>query len=143
VGEVIDVRAITGEVSEDAARLAKLEPGLGAPIGIRSDGSAEGRLAFSLTNPARRPVSAVVTARSRDAHWNFTPRERHLRIGPGETAVVGFEATRAPAPTDPGLHPPELVVDLTYLGEAGSHRIPERGHPYPLDDGSGDVADDS
>ena len=57
--------------------------------------------------------------------------------------MVGFEATRAPAPTDPGLHPPELVVDLTYLGEAGSHRIPERGHPYPLDDGSGDVADDS
>ena len=143
VGEVIDVRAITGEVSEDAARLAKLEPGLGAPIGIRPDGSAEGRLALSLTNPARKPVSAVVTARSRDAHWNFTPRERHLRIGPGETAVVGFEATRAPAPTDPGLHPPELVVDLTYLGEAGSHRIPERGHPYPLDDGSGDVADDS
>ncbi|MEC8734055.1 MAG: hypothetical protein VXX86_03705 [Planctomycetota bacterium] len=88
-------------------------------------------------------MSAVVTARSRDAHWNFTPRERHLRIGPGETAVVGFEATRAPAPTDPGLHPPELVVDLTYLGEAGSHRIPERGHPYPLEGGNGEIADDS
>ena len=134
VGEVIDVREITSEVSEDAARLGRLEPAVGTPLVIEQDGSVEGTIRLSLGNPARSPISVVVTAESRDARWSFTPPERHLRIGPGETAVAGFRATRTALAPDASLHAPELVVNITYMGGSGGHRIPESRHAYPVTD---------
>ena len=44
VGEILDVRAITGEVSEDTRAIAKNTPAMGTPIDVAADGSANGTL---------------------------------------------------------------------------------------------------
>ena len=132
VGEVIDVRAITGEVSEDARKIAKHTPAMGTPIEVEPDGSASGPLAMSIMNPARRPITIAIKPESRDARWTFTPNERHVRVGPGETAVIRFDATRSAGVLDESFHAPVLQLKTTYIGPERGYEIPQAVHPYPV-----------
>ena len=132
VGEILDVRAITGEVSEDTRAIAKSTPAMGTPIDVAADGSANGTLTASVTNPARRPITIVMKPESRDARWSFTPGERHLRIGPGETAVVRFDAMRSAGILDEHFHPPAVRLRSTYIGTERGYEIPESTHLYPV-----------
>ena len=132
IGELLDVRAITGEVSEDTRRLAKLEPAMGSPIEVGADGAAEATMSLSITNPARQPITMAVTPTSRDARWTFTPSVRHLRIGPGETSVIRFEVERSALELDDSFHAPSLELKTTYLGSKRGYELPAVRHAYPV-----------
>ena len=143
VGRVIDVRAITAEVSEDTRRIARYTPSMGAPVEVGSDGVADGTLTMSIGNPARRPITMVIEPESRDARWSFTPKERNIRVGPGETAVVRFRAVRSAGALDASFHPPTLRVKTTYLGPERGYSIPQITHNYPLGGAAAPSADEA
>lgn len=135
VGGVMDVREITGELADEAARLARLRPDLtgDTPLKIERDGSASGEITATLSNPTSRPVDVTVATDSRDSRWRFTPDHDHGRIAPGDTLLFTFHAARQADPLDTTFRSPQLSVHMDLVAEAARYSIPEIAAEIPLD----------
>jgi hypothetical protein len=131
VDTLLDVRDITGIVSNDTRRLAELKPVYGPGIEVLPDGSADGSISASITNPTSGPILVDTSLQSRDARWTFTPPHAHQRIGPGETAVFRFQARRMAQEIDAAFHPPTLSIDTEYYTTKRVYRIPTVNSPAP------------
>lgn len=133
VGELLDVRDVTGSVSQDTRALAQLKPVFNAdsPIEINADGSAADDIVVTLKNPTARSVLVTMTPSSPDARWTFTP-PAHQQLGPGVTGVFKFNATRSASPIDEALHAPQVSVTITYATNRLSYDIPPHTFTAPI-----------
>ena len=128
VGETLDVRAITGDLSSDARALARVRPLFGDSIVVDEKGGSDERLSFSLKNPTDRTILVKANPRSDDARWRFEPSSIHQRIGPGGTAVLTTRATRDPLVMDDFFSTPEIDLDITLLDGVRTFDIPTSNH---------------
>jgi len=132
VGEVMDVRAITGQVSEECAALGDLQVEFNSTIDLPSDGSAAHEMRISFVNPVSRPIEVTMAPESADSRWRFVPDHAHAMVEPGARAEFSFHVARAPAPIDDTWHPPVAVVDIDYLAETARFAIPTKRPELPL-----------
>ncbi len=132
VGEVMDVRAITGKVSDEARQLARSRPAIGPRIDLLQDGSANSTFHATYTNTISRPIEITLVPDSGDSRWRFLPDHAHRRLEPGEVFDIKFRALRAADAIDATIRLPELIQDIDYLAEGARLSIGERRSSLPL-----------
>lgn len=132
VGEVMDVRALTGEVSRDIWSMRNWSPTITQGPTLAEDGAAQGTVRIALPNPLDRPLDYTVALRSDDSRWTFTPDHTHGNIPPGATKYLNLGAHRIPSTLDHTFRKPQLVVDLDYLGKGIRVPMPTRSFDVPL-----------
>ncbi|HRQ72876.1 MAG TPA: metallophosphoesterase [Phycisphaerales bacterium] len=132
VGAAMDVRALTGQVSDECSRLADVRPVFGEALEVARDGSARGRLRVEVANPTTRPVEATVSLGSRDSRWLVIPDHAHAIVEPGATRAFEFRAERIGGGIDETFRPVEVSLAMEYLAEAARFRIPETRADVPL-----------
>jgi hypothetical protein len=133
VGEVMDVREITGEFADMCAAQARVAPLVSGPIVMGADGSVSQTLSVSLENVTSRAIDATIAPESGDSRWVFSPDHNHGRIEPGSTLTLEFRVERPGASADAWLEPAEIVVNLDVLMPGHRYALPERRDPMPLD----------
>ncbi|MEM9657908.1 MAG: metallophosphoesterase, partial [Planctomycetota bacterium] len=132
VGEVLDVREITGTVSEEIQRVAGTPPTFPARPTISSDGFAEGPAIVELFNPASQPVEYEVALAPEERNWSATPDHFHRTLYSGQrvSLPVRFRAVRA---ADERLYaPPKLVVRADYLARGARFAVTPRTFNVPV-----------
>ncbi|MCL4742520.1 MAG: metallophosphoesterase [Phycisphaerales bacterium] len=132
VGAAMDVRAITGQVSDECSRLADVRPAFGEALAVERDGSARGRVRVEVANPTSRPVDATVSLDSRDSRWLLVPDHAHGVVEPGSTRAFEFRADRIGGGIDETFRPVEVSLAMEYLAESVRFRIPETRADVPL-----------
>ena len=132
VGEVIDVRKLSGKTSVGTRILANTTPSVKSGVKIMTDGKAEGGFDVYMTNPTSRPIEFVVTAGSEDSRWSFTPDHDHGRLEPGALKIVKIQTDRIASPIDASLREPTIEVRRDYLDEQIRYSIPALTVPIPV-----------
>jgi hypothetical protein len=133
VNSALDVREMTGDLTEQTGRLTAANPAFDKPVALSSDGSADGMVNVRITNPTSRPVEYTLVPDSHDSRWVAAPDHQHKTLAAGEAATIPFQVRRGVAPIDSTFRPLELVVDTDYLGPTHRYAIPTRRLVLPLD----------
>ncbi|MEM7228848.1 MAG: metallophosphoesterase, partial [Planctomycetota bacterium] len=131
VGEVMDVRAITGDVSDAASMLARSQPTVDDVVRIRTDGASDGRVRVTVRNPTGGTVDVAMYPDSDDARWTFVPDHQHGTINAEGEMAFDFEVQRNPGAIDDSFHPIALVQRMDYLTDDARYAIPERRIDVP------------
>lgn len=132
VGQAMDVREITGEVSKEARRLNVTEPAFDAPLRLGADASIDQTFSVTLTNPTSRPVEFTLMPDSKDSRWVFTPDHNHGVVEAGKTLAMSFRAIRRPTIVDGSFRLPELQLDADYLMPSHRYAMPTRRLAIPV-----------
>ncbi len=132
VGEVMDVRSITGEVSDETRRLAGTKPVFDKPVEFDMRSGIEDTFTVQLHNPTSRPVEVTVLPHSDDSRWTFRPEHVHRTLEPGERTDLPFKAWMPAGSLDAAWRSPNLSVQYDYLAEGGRFHVPPVQHPIPL-----------
>lgn len=132
VGEVMDVRAITGEVSDETGRLAAAVPVFDDPVAFDMRTGIEDTFTVQLHNPVSRPVEVTVLPHSDDSRWTFRPEHVHRTLQPGERVDMPFKVWMPAGSLDSAWRSPHLSVQYDYLAEGGRFHVPPRQHSIPL-----------
>jgi hypothetical protein len=133
VGEVLDPRMITGDVSSETSRLAQISFDATSRIEFASDLSVWQPVQFPFTNPTSGTVELTITPDSKDSRWVLAPDHVHKTVVPGETVTTEFLIVRDPGAIDNTFHAPALSVGMTYQRDGFGYPIPERSVPMGLD----------
>jgi len=133
VGEVIDPRAITGEVNEQVRLLAGALPGSIAGAARFSAERAWSELSVELRNPTTRLAEFTLTPHSDDSRWRFHPDHQHVALAPGAAQSVKLHARHALALPDDDTRVPELRLAAEWLTDGRRFPLPERVVPIAID----------
>lgn len=133
VGEMMDVREITGDMAEDAARLSRSMPAFDAEIPLGMDGFADATVVVSMSNPTAHEVDITVMPDSRDSRWAAWPDHDHATLKAGQSREFRFRVQRSSAELDATFRPVDLVVDMDMLLPGHRYAIPTARHAIPLD----------
>jgi hypothetical protein len=136
VGSVMDVRAITGEVSE-AARLLdeKFNPDVTGDLVLAGDRSLNAYARLRLENPTQRALEVTVIPECADGRFAFSPDHSHLVIPPKDKGEMVFRVRRGAFPIDPAFALPSFHVTADYLTDTARFAIVDKRVPIPLDPG--------
>ncbi|MEM7246247.1 MAG: LamG-like jellyroll fold domain-containing protein [Acidobacteriota bacterium] len=132
VGEVMDVRDITGELGDEALAVTRSSVVTESQLRLARNGSTSGRVNATLINPTTRPLAVTVLPDSDDSRWRHAPDHLHARLEPGEELVATFDVERPRSSLDDSMRPLELVVTAEMLTAGFRYRIPERRVVIPL-----------
>ena len=132
VGEVMDVRKITGEISEDVQLLARTTPVYRSRPGIEQDGQPSDPLVLELFNPASLPVDFEVQIQSADHLWLISPDHLHRKLYAGQRVTEPIVLRRLSDTIDDAYSPPELVIRADYLAPAARIAIQEKRMAVPV-----------
>ncbi|MCH2105839.1 MAG: metallophosphoesterase [Planctomycetes bacterium] len=136
VGSAQDPRAITREVSEQTAWLARnLKPMITSELSPDAWGSVRGAVDVTVRNPTNRPVDFTVTPISDDLFWSFSDHW-HGVLGPGAEESFELRVSRPRAGLDAGFRLPELEVAADYLSDTARFSVPSRRFSVPLSAGT-------
>ncbi|MBA4039309.1 MAG: hypothetical protein C0468_03100 [Planctomyces sp.] len=133
VGEVLDVREITGELADQAAEQATVALTPDAPLAFDTSGAVSQRLSLVYPNVTTRPIDLTVTPDSLDPRWVMSPDHNHARVKPGESATFTFDLRRSPGLIDQYLRGAELVINAEVLMPGHRYTLPERRQRVGLD----------
>ncbi len=141
VGELQDVRDITGELSDEVGRLARQGIVLDSSLKMESSGRVSGVFTLTIRNPTTQDVEANVTPTSVDSRWMFTPDHAHALIPAGGQKVVTVHADRmgsgssieTPSTIDRAYRRPEVIANLDYLTHGFRYSVPERRIAVPIE----------
>jgi hypothetical protein len=133
VGEVIDPRAVTEDVVQDARRVAEeMRPEFTAVPALDDAFGCDGRLVFSVQNPATAPIDLVATLEAADPRWIAAPDHAHFRLEAGARREVSFRIRRSPEALDGAFDLPSLKLGADLLARGARIAIPERAHAVPV-----------
>ncbi|HMO27189.1 MAG TPA: metallophosphoesterase, partial [Tepidisphaeraceae bacterium] len=105
VGQVMDVREITGELVRHVTNLANSRLPMTGDLKLRSDGSVDGTFRIALTNPTDRDVDFTVALDSKDSRWRFWPDHEHGVVKAGETREFELGLRRPAGGFDESFRP--------------------------------------
>jgi hypothetical protein len=130
VGEVLDVREITGEMVAETVKLA------GRPVrpqpAFELAGAGPVEVGVEVSNPTTRKVEFTVGGESEDSRWSFQPDHAHGSLAPGESRMLKFRVSRLADSVDDAFRPAYFAVSMDYLGEGFRYSIPERRAMLPV-----------
>ncbi len=94
VGQAIDVRELTGDLTEEAKLLGRQVPQIQSNIAL-SDGEAlDTEVVVSFKNPSKHAIDAVLSLESADSRWGFQQDHTHATLQPGETMTFRTKVRR-------------------------------------------------
>lgn len=132
VGEVMDVREITGQFADECARLVAAAPLFDGPLALGADGTVSQEFKVTISNPTSRQADFTITPDSADLRWLFSPDHTHAIIEPGGSRQLTFRARRAGDSIDSLLRTPDLVLHTDVLMPGHRYAMPERRIAIPL-----------
>ncbi len=132
VGQVMDVRELTGDLVTETRELARRDPSVEGEIRLQSDGAATGSVLARFENPTSRPIEVVVRGASDDSRWVFWPDHAHEILAPGASMEVALAARRPAGSADLAYRMPRLSVRADYLARGRRYAIPERTTEIPV-----------
>jgi hypothetical protein len=132
VGEMMDVREITGSLANEAAGLASVRPVVSDRVRVERDGSASAMVTASVTNTTSRPVEATVVVDSADSRWGVWPDHQHQQIGPGATAEFSYQVDRLGDSMDVAFRDVEVTLAMDMLAPGHRYSIPNSTTLVPL-----------
>lgn len=131
VGETLDVRQITREVSQMARALSRVMPDTEQVIEVGDDGSADAEFTITVTNPVDAEVQVAVTTASADSRWALTPDHHHGSIPGGGRMAYTFRAVRPGGSLDDYARPLEVTLGIDLLTDTARYAIPSRTATLP------------
>ncbi len=131
VGDVMDVREITGEMADEANRLSRTRPVFSGPIALNSDAAGSATIDVSITNPTSHPIDATLVIDSGDSRWFALPDHNHARLEADETKAFTFQIERMPG-LDRAFRTAELVLETDMLLPGHRYSIPESRTEIPM-----------
>lgn len=134
VGQVIDVRELTGEVADQAVRLAQESVTLSPALSIDSSGTSEGELKLTFRNPTEYAVDYTLMPESQDSRWIAWPDHLHGSLEPGEELHASFQVAHSGG-LDDTYRDLVVLVDAEMLLPGHRYAIPtlEAGVQVQLD----------
>ncbi|MEL6797151.1 MAG: LamG-like jellyroll fold domain-containing protein [Planctomycetota bacterium] len=124
VGEVMDVREITGAFADEMAELAAQDPGITPVLAFGPTGGVDAEMLVPVTNTTSRAAEFQISPMSLDSRWMFTPDHMHLDLAPGETVEAVFRVARMPGDLDSTLQPVAFAIDADVLMPGRRYAIP-------------------
>lgn len=135
VGTVMDVRSVTGKVSEAAETIGLMNPDVSGGLATQSDGAIGGTFRLSVSNPVDEPIDVTLMPQSGDTRWRFRPDHVHKTLKPGETIGVDFTAAwpATGGVRDESFRGVEAVVQIDYLAGGRRFSLPEKRQAVAID----------
>lgn len=140
VGAAMDPRAISGETSDEVAKLAEslVVPRIEGTVAFESDLSVRSDVEISIENPTKRAIEVTLTPDSADSRWTFTPDHAHKVVQAGATAKFPVKLSRPAGSVDAFYREALIALDVDYLADglrvplrAEEWRIPVDGRTLP------------
>ncbi len=144
VGEAINVREITGQLHEDATRLAESPLNMQGELTVGTCQASEslgGEVRVTVQNPTRYPLEFMLTLQSCEPRWRLTPDHTHGRLEPGEQREHRLRVTWAGLPTDRPVAAVEVVLTQDILAPTTRYAIPAIVAAVPQRQGTGGAAE--
>lgn len=124
VGEVMDVRELTGALADDVGRLARMRPKIEPMLDMSPDGSVYGGISVRIANPVGHAVDVTLASASADSRWIVVPDHTHLHLKPHETRDLHFDVHRQGGELDRTWRPLRLTMDADLLAPGARYAIP-------------------
>ncbi len=133
VGEVMDVREITGELADQARALAGTVPAFDRALPMGMDGLADEVVTVTLENPTDWDLDVTVMPDSRDSRWSAWPDHDHGIIKARSSRAFTFRLTRGEDELDATFRPVEIAVNTDMLLPGHRYSVPEARHEVPME----------
>ncbi|MEM9084193.1 MAG: metallophosphoesterase, partial [Planctomycetota bacterium] len=132
VGEVLDVRELTGELQEECVELARLAPEVEGILSLESNGSAADEFIVKLSNPTSRPVDFTLATESFDRRWFMSPDHIHGTLASESSKSLRFRVARDTGPIDDAFDGVRFALYREYLAPGFRYEIPTTHTSLPL-----------
>lgn len=132
VGEVLDLREVTGTVSEDISRIASTPPSFPGPPIIQENGNALSPTTVELFNPGSQPVDFEVMLEPADRHWISQPDHFHRKVYPGQKTSIPLKLRLLDNGEPHTYEAPQLLVHADYLTSKARFAVRERRFAVPV-----------
>lgn len=133
VGEVLDVREITGELVSQVNKVKVSPIKISPPLKIKGNESGQHQISITLTNPSDRPVSTVISGSNTNLGFHCEPDHHHASLKSGETRNFSFALSWDAHLTRGTFGTPSFHIDSEYLAKGFAYEIPRRTVSVPLD----------
>lgn len=133
VGEVLDVREITGELISQVNRVKTSPVKITPPLPLKSDQEGLHKLKVTLENPSDRPIAVVLSHGTNGLGFDCQPNHHHATIKAGESQDFPFTLAWNATATAGTFTTPSFNLDAEYLAKGFAYEIPRRTIPVPLD----------
>ncbi len=133
VGEVLDVREITGDLVAQVNRVKSSPVRITPPLPLKSDLGGRHEVTVTITNPSDRSVATVLSHSSPGDSFSCQPDHHHATIKAGETRDFTFALSWDASIMAGSFSTPTFHLDSEYLAKGFAYEIPRRTIPVPLD----------
>ncbi len=133
VGDIMDVREITGSMQEECLSLATQQPEFSTDLKVDLEGNAQGQVCATMMNTSSRPIDITALLESEDNRWRILPDHGHVTLDPEVTHEFVFEVQRVASPVDVSFRSLELVTQMEYLTDGYRYPIPEQRLEVPIE----------
>lgn len=132
VGEVINLREVTGKVSEDIQLIAQTPPDFPGQPTVADDGSTASPAVVELFNPCSEPVEFEVSLDPNDPNWIAQPDHIHHTLYSGQRVSVPLKLRSLRFGDEPSYESPKLLVSADYLTKNARFAVKQRTFPIPV-----------
>jgi 3',5'-cyclic AMP phosphodiesterase CpdA len=133
VGEVLDVREITGELISQVNKVKRSPVKASPPLSLKNNEGGQHELSVTLNNPSDRSVTTVVSSSNGSLGFRWQPNHQHTTLKPGETKKLNFNLSWDAYLTRGNFGTPSFHIDSEYLAKGFAYEIPRRTIPVPID----------
>ncbi|MDA7881296.1 metallophosphoesterase [Akkermansiaceae bacterium] len=133
VGEVLDVREITGELTSQVNKVKNSPVKITPPLSLGRDQGGRQTLTVSLNNPSDRSISTVLAHGSPGTSFHCQPDHHHATLQPGESQKFTFALSWDASVTKGNFTTPTFHLDTEYLAKGFAYEIPRRTLTIPMD----------
>ncbi|MFT6177868.1 MAG: hypothetical protein ACJAQT_000268 [Akkermansiaceae bacterium] len=133
VGEVLDVREITGDLIAQVNRVNTSPVKIDPSLSLKKNQGGQHELKVTLTNPSDRPISIVLSNGSHGFGFECQPDHHHATLKAGESQDFPFSISWNATTTSGTFSAPSFHLDSEYLAKGFAYEIPRRSIPVPLD----------
>ncbi len=140
VGEVMDVREITGDLAAQCLAQHNAAPSIDGLVTFSPTGDVNSVVKATLRNVTTRPIDVTITPDSADSRWRFFPDHAHARLEPGATKSLDFRFIRPPSSPataiDDTFRDAELIINTDVLMPGHRYSLLERRTIIDIDPAS-------
>jgi len=133
VGEVMDVREISGEMVAQVNKLNSSPVKITPALKLENHKPGNQEITVTVSNPSDRPAATVISNGSADPRWACLPDHHHATLAPGETMDFKFLITWDADLLAQSHATPSFNIDREYLAKGFAYNLPRKTIAAPLD----------